>query len=65
MSLFDGLVAVGVILGFMWIIFVKVAEKNPKVQQWVLNLKNKKDELPIPTPGDTSQQVWNEKRNMI
>ncbi len=59
MSVFDGLVALAVLGAFGWMIFVRVAEKSPRVKAWLDSLKEKKDDLQNKVPGaeEFSQQI--------
>ncbi len=66
MSLFDGFVALVVLIGFGWIIFTSVAKKNPRLKEWVKDLRlydkveEKENEI-----KETTQQIFSEKRSMM
>jgi len=66
MSLWDGLVALGVILAFGYLVFIRLAKTNPVAAQNIRNMLPGKiyenEESPMP---DKVQQVWEEKRTMM
>ena len=59
MSVMDGLVALGVLGAFGWMIFVRVADKSPKVKAWLKDMKDKKDNMKDKVSGvsEFSQQI--------
>lgn len=65
MTLIDGLVALGVILGFFYIIYTSMAKKNPqmidKTKEWFENKPKEK----IKEPLDKMLQVYDEKRSIM
>ena len=61
MGLIDGLTALGVIVGFLYIIFVQILKKNPqafdKIQQYFTSTPKPPEEL-----KDRMEQIYPEKR---
>lgn len=68
MTLFDGLVAAGVIGGIVFIVMAKAAKENPKLREWLSNLKpgNLTEKIvPEKIIPDKIEQVYDEKRRMM
>lgn len=66
MTLVDGLVTLGILLMFGWVMLTKMAEKSPKINKFIKEfsltnpIEKEKEEDPM-----EMMQVWNEKRSMI
>ena len=68
MSLFDGLVALGVISGLGYIIYVKILSQNPGIGVKIKSIIPTKlyDKVePITKVPDKIEQVWDERKSMM
>ena len=67
MSLFDGIVALGVVLGFGYLIFVRLLHTNPKAAETIRNILPTKlyERIENDPISDKIQQVYQEKRTMM
>ena len=68
MTLFDGLVALGVLMVVAWIVFISAAKKNPVMLPWIKEffkdgfyskIENK------PNLKEKVEQVYDDKRSMM
>ena len=66
-GLFEGLIALGVIAVFFYMIWVRLAQKNPRMADKINILS--KDKLyirpEIPRVDEKIEQVWDERRKMM
>lgn len=66
MAIIDGLVAAGVLLGFLYIIYAKLIQKNPAIKDKVrglwdgLDKTKKKEDI-----KDKMQQTYDDRRTMM
>ncbi len=65
MSILDGLVALGVIGAFFWIIFVGVASKNPGMMERMKEWFKDKPKEKLKEPMEKLQQVYDERRSIM
>lgn len=66
MTLTDGLIVLGVIAGFGYLIYVKLRSKNSPINEKIKELfqKTKEKKQEYSDPGKW-QQIYNEKRNIM
>lgn len=64
MAIFDGLVALGVLVGFGWLIFSKLALKNPHMLPWIKDFMQEKKDKIIKKPVEKVQQVYDSRSMM-
>ena len=65
MSILDGLVALGVLAGFGWVIFTKVMEKSPGRMESMKEWFRDKPKEKIKEPFDKIEQIYEEKRSIM
>jgi hypothetical protein len=65
MTLFDGLVAFGVLAVFGWFILMSLSKKNPKIEEFIKSLSPLTYPPEPSTVSESTQQIWQEKRSMI
>lgn len=65
LGIVDGLISLVVIGVFGWFVLMSLAEKNPKIDEWIKSIKPLYEKIdPIPE-SESTQQTWQEKRSMI
>ena len=67
MALLDGLIVLGILGALGWIIYGRLAQKNPKIREMTEGIGFKfVDKIPfVPDKPDKFQQVYDEKRTMM
>ena len=67
MALLDGLLVLGILGGLGWVIYGRLAEKNPRIKELTEGIGFKfTEEIPYKEPKpDKREQVYNEKRTMM
>lgn len=67
MSLWDGLIAIGVVLGIGAIVFAKLAKNNPVAANTLRNFMPTKlyEKMEENSQGERVEQVWDDKRTMM
>ncbi len=67
MSLLDGLMVLGILGVFSWVIYGKLTQKNPRIRKMTEGMSlNLIEKIPfVPEKPDKIKQVYNEKRTMM
>lgn len=67
MAILDGLLVLGILGAIGWVIYGKLAQKNPKMRKMTEGIGfNFVDKVPfVPEKPDKFEQVYDEKRTMM
>lgn len=65
MTLFDGLIALGVIFLFGWLMFIRITNKNPQIIEWIKDYMNRKKDKGVTTPSEVVHQTYESRGGMM